>query len=141
MTPDASAAPDTDVSSLALILYELLVGEPAARSGAAMDAAGRRIINQGWSVGPELRGIFDALRGISFRLTAAVNPDRAAQSLALAAPPAITAKGRRHFPRLHRRRTVEQRDLEVPDGIISHLTRECGGNVVEVPGRPTAQGH
>jgi serine/threonine protein kinase len=189
MAPDVSDTPEADVYSFALILYELLVGEAVfppttplrvlvarARKGdrpelpTAMDAAARRIIKQGWSVDPELRGsfhgIFDSLRRIGFRLTPAVDANKVAQYLALlnsqapvtppraarsprhvewraaaaptklTAPPVIPPKGRRQFPLLHWQKTVTQPrqrnvEVEVPDGIIAHLTRECGGNVDE----------
>jgi hypothetical protein len=123
---------------------------------AAMDAAARRIIKQGWSVDPELRGsfdgIFDTLRRISFRLTPAVDPDRVAQSLALIEGPApVTPPNGPRSPRHIEPRPAagdccegqkalpaaappEDRRAVRPRGPrrqIAHLTRECGGKVDE----------
>jgi hypothetical protein len=94
-----------------------------------MDLTVQEIIRQGWSVDPAARGsfegIFHALLRIGFRMTVGVDVGKVAEFVALVDPSAA-AKPAKHFPPSVKKGTY---GFDVPDGIIAHLTRECGGNV------------
>jgi serine/threonine protein kinase len=159
-----------DVYSFSLIVYEMFVGVPVfdAAVGAyelmsqvaspvrpplpeSMDWTVQEIIRKGWSVDPVARGsfedIFEALRRIGFKMKPAVNEGKVSEFVALVDPcaavkqanqfPPSVKKGRLHLPVGGQTSCI----YDIPDGIIAHLVRECGGNlhnrnVVEVTSSP-----
>jgi hypothetical protein len=110
----------------------------------------RDIIARGWSVDPGARGSFDyildALWSIRFKMTVAVDMDKVGEFVTVVDPsvapkPGLIKEGPRldrltqgrEFPPSIRKAKItdwsREVEIDVPDGIIAHLTRECGGNV------------
>jgi hypothetical protein len=99
----------------------------------------RQIVKQGWSVRPADRGSFEdileTLRPIRFKMTPAVDIRKASKFVALV-DAAAAVKPANQFPPSMKRgklrlfgRIKPEQTYDIPDGIIAHLTRECGGNV------------
>jgi hypothetical protein len=147
-----------DIYSFSLILYEVFVGEPVFPETTPLPALSRKasqgdrpelpesmdwtiqeIIKRGWSVDPDARGsfegIFEALQGIGFKMTLAVNMPKVAKFVARVdasgAPRPAT-----EFAPLGKKGNLRYSDgswtyntYDIPDGIIAYLTKVCGGNV------------
>jgi serine/threonine protein kinase len=156
MCEDADYTGTVEVYSFALIVYKVFAGQPAfletlsptalmkkVVNGArpplplSMDTTIQQIIKQDWSVDPTARGsfeeIFKALRQIRFKMTPAVDMRRVAEFVALVDPSVVMEPAKQFRPSVKKRKVKEPWgdavEIDVPDGIIAHLTRECRGNV------------
>jgi hypothetical protein len=93
-----------------------------------MDLTVKKVVRRVWSVDPAARGSFEgileALRRIRFKLTPAVDVGKVMEFVALVEPSTAVKPAKRFPPSV--KKGIR---LALPDGIIAHLTRECGGNV------------
>jgi hypothetical protein len=90
----------------------------------------QQIVRQDWSVDQVARGSFEdileALRRIWFKMTPPVDECKVAELVAMVDPSAAAKPSHQfQFPPSLKKR--EQ--FAVPDGMVGHLLRECGGNV------------
>jgi hypothetical protein len=90
------------------------------------EATARQIIKWGWFVDPDLRDsfncIFEALERIKFKVRPGIDTRRALST-------SRWSRGRQ--PKQFPPSIKKVNGLGAPDGIIAHLTSECGGNVHE----------
>jgi serine/threonine protein kinase len=145
-----------DVYSFSLIVYEVLVGQSAFSATLAppvlmkkviegsrpplpqsMEPTIQQIIRQGWSVDRATRGSFEdilrAMRGIRFKIMPVVQMDKVGEFVALVDPSAAPKPGKQFLLSVKKGKAHDiwgtEIEINVPDGIIAHLTRQYGGNV------------
>jgi serine/threonine protein kinase len=152
MYGDADCTGAVGVYSFSLILYEVFVGEPAfpvtttltvlfgnvslgdrPEPPELMDAAVSDIFRRGCSVEPGARGsfegVFDALPQTGFKMTRAVDVGKLTEFAAQFDPSAAQKAAKQFPPSMKKRKNGWSVKYNVPNGIIGHDVRECGGDV------------
>jgi hypothetical protein len=115
-----------------------------------MEVIIQQIVRQSWSVDPAARGpfkyILEGLGRIRFKTNPAVDVSKVSEFVALINPSAAAKPVKHRPPLVNKEKLLTSKDGGTgkkkwkdplgreygrPDGIIAHMTSECGGNVHE----------
>jgi hypothetical protein len=91
-----------------------------------MDATVADVIRRVWSTA---WGSFEALQWIRLKMIPSVDTRKVAEFIALVDPSAARKPAQQFPPSIKKGMNMYSGKIDVPDGIIAHLRRECGGNV------------